>query len=402
MAGLVLAAPLVSGAVHIDRHLAELRGASALAPVEGTGTPAVAEAAEGARREAADGRRARRARPRGAPVVPRSPHGRWEPPADRADPVELLEEQARTRVPELVPIRHGRMLVSPFTYYRGAALPMAADLASTPTSGLDGAALRRRAPVELRGLRLARAPPGLRRQRLRRDPARPVGVGRQAAGRQPRGGRPRQRLRDARSAAGSCGARSRAYRETMRELRRPCRCSRSGTPTSTSTTLLAALPRAARPEADAEPSGAPIAKARAARQPAGASRSSATVVDGEPRIVSDPPLIVPDRGAARPASTPDAALDGDAASSCAAYRRHAAARPAPPARAVPVRRTSPARSSASAASAPTPGSLLLLDRDDGDAAVPAGQGGRGLGARAVHRAEPRSTTTASASSPASG
>jgi uncharacterized protein (DUF2252 family) len=52
------------------------------------------------------------------------------------DPVGLLIEQAKSRVPELVPIRYGRMLVSPFTYYRGAALPMAADLATTPTSGL--------------------------------------------------------------------------------------------------------------------------------------------------------------------------------------------------------------------------------------------------------------------------
>ena len=52
------------------------------------------------------------------------------------DPVGLLLDQAASRVPELVPIRHGRMLVSPFTYYRGAALPMAADLATTPVSGL--------------------------------------------------------------------------------------------------------------------------------------------------------------------------------------------------------------------------------------------------------------------------
>jgi Uncharacterized protein conserved in bacteria (DUF2252) len=64
--------------------------------------------------------------------VPRSSHGRWEPAVNRADPVELLEEQAVTRVPELVPIRYGRMLVSPFTFYRGAALIMAADLAATP------------------------------------------------------------------------------------------------------------------------------------------------------------------------------------------------------------------------------------------------------------------------------
>jgi uncharacterized protein (DUF2252 family) len=57
-------------------------------------------------------------------------------PAGKRDPVGLLLGQAKTRVPELVPVRHGRMLVSAFTYYRGAALPMAADLATTPASGL--------------------------------------------------------------------------------------------------------------------------------------------------------------------------------------------------------------------------------------------------------------------------
>jgi uncharacterized protein (DUF2252 family) len=60
----------------------------------------------------------------------------FDPPADRADPIELLEAQAQTRVPELVPIRYGRMLVSPFTFYRGAAKIMASDLATTPDSGL--------------------------------------------------------------------------------------------------------------------------------------------------------------------------------------------------------------------------------------------------------------------------
>ena len=68
--------------------------------------------------------------------VPRSGHGRWEPAVNRPDPIALLEEQAGSRVPELVPIRYGRMLVSPFTFYRGAALIMAADLAATPRSGL--------------------------------------------------------------------------------------------------------------------------------------------------------------------------------------------------------------------------------------------------------------------------
>ncbi len=70
-------------------------------------------------------------------MAPRSGHGEWEPASDRRDPVELLEEQAATRVRELVPIRYGRMLVSPFTFFRGAAYPMAADLAGAPRTGLE-------------------------------------------------------------------------------------------------------------------------------------------------------------------------------------------------------------------------------------------------------------------------
>jgi uncharacterized protein (DUF2252 family) len=69
--------------------------------------------------------------------VPRAGHATFEPPARRDNPVALLERQAKTRVPELVPIRYGRMLVSPFTFYRGAALLMANDLAATPRSGLN-------------------------------------------------------------------------------------------------------------------------------------------------------------------------------------------------------------------------------------------------------------------------
>jgi uncharacterized protein (DUF2252 family) len=69
-------------------------------------------------------------------VASRSSHGQWEPPPDRPDPVDVLEEQARTRVPDLVPIRYGRMLASPFAYFRGAAAPMAWDLAHTPSSGI--------------------------------------------------------------------------------------------------------------------------------------------------------------------------------------------------------------------------------------------------------------------------
>ena len=68
--------------------------------------------------------------------VPRSAQAAWEPASDRPDPVALLESQAVTRVQDLVPIRYGRMLVSPFNFYRGAALIMASDLSTTPRSGI--------------------------------------------------------------------------------------------------------------------------------------------------------------------------------------------------------------------------------------------------------------------------
>ena len=68
--------------------------------------------------------------------VPRDSHAVFDPPPDRPDPIALLEEQGKSRVPELVPVRYGRMMVSPFTFFRGAALPMASDLAGTPVSGL--------------------------------------------------------------------------------------------------------------------------------------------------------------------------------------------------------------------------------------------------------------------------
>jgi hypothetical protein len=69
--------------------------------------------------------------------APRAAHETWEASTTRPDPVTLLESQAESRVQELVPIRYGRMLVSAFTFYRGAALIMASDLAATPRSGLN-------------------------------------------------------------------------------------------------------------------------------------------------------------------------------------------------------------------------------------------------------------------------
>ena len=69
--------------------------------------------------------------------APLSSHTKWSPATDRPDPVALLVEQDKTREPDLVPVRHGRMMVSPLTFYRGAAKIMAADLATTPVAGLE-------------------------------------------------------------------------------------------------------------------------------------------------------------------------------------------------------------------------------------------------------------------------
>ena len=67
---------------------------------------------------------------------PRTSHAEWKPPHDRPDPINLVEESDQGRIPQLIPLRHGRMLQTPFTFYRGAALNMAADLAVLPSTGI--------------------------------------------------------------------------------------------------------------------------------------------------------------------------------------------------------------------------------------------------------------------------
>lgn len=67
---------------------------------------------------------------------PRAAHAAWQPAADRPDPIVLLEESSKGRIPQLLPVRYGRMLKSPFVFYRGAAFNMAADLSTTPSTGL--------------------------------------------------------------------------------------------------------------------------------------------------------------------------------------------------------------------------------------------------------------------------
>jgi len=69
-------------------------------------------------------------------ICPRSSHADWKPRKGRTDPVKLIELGNEGRIPQLIPLRHGRMLASPFTFYRGAALNMAVDLATTPTTGI--------------------------------------------------------------------------------------------------------------------------------------------------------------------------------------------------------------------------------------------------------------------------
>ena len=154
----------------------------------------------------------RSAWPRGAPSASRC---RWRRtasgrrPIDRPDPVGILEEQNATRVPELVPIRHGRMIVSPFTFYRGSAAIMAWDLSRTPTTGLR---VQCCGDAHLSNFGVFAAPDRrarLRSQRLRRDAAGAVRVGRQAPGGEFRRRRARQRPPSQGAAGGGARCRRR-------------------------------------------------------------------------------------------------------------------------------------------------------------------------------------------------
>ena len=69
-------------------------------------------------------------------TCPRASHADWKPPADRVDSIEILEASNKERLPELIPVRYGRMIPSPFVFYRGAAAIMAAELAHTPATGI--------------------------------------------------------------------------------------------------------------------------------------------------------------------------------------------------------------------------------------------------------------------------
>ena len=169
--------------------------------------------------------------------APLSSHDGWAPASDRPDPVGLLQEQNRTREPDLVPVRHGRMLVSPFTFYRGAAKIMAADLAGTPTAGLK---VQLCGDAHLSNFGVFASPErraAVRPERLRRDPAGAVRVRRQADGGQLHHRRPQQRLRQGRHPGGDAGRR---WRPTGRRWPASPRWARwtSGTRTWTEDELL--------------------------------------------------------------------------------------------------------------------------------------------------------------------
>ena len=163
--------------------------------------------------------------------VPRGSHATFEPSPDRPDPVTLLEDQATTRVQELVP--------DPLRPDAGVALHLlprrrphhGVGSLDHPDLRPHGPDLRRCPPVELRRLRLTRAPARLRLQRLRRDAPGTVGVGHQAPGGERRGGRPPARATPSRCGPTAIVAAGPELPGVDAPDGRPCRTSRSGTST---------------------------------------------------------------------------------------------------------------------------------------------------------------------------
>ena len=309
-------------------------------------------------------------------AVPLASHAEWAPDAGR-DPVALLEIQAAERVPELVPIRHGRMVVSPFTYFRGAALSMASDLDSTPTSGM---AVQLCGDAHLANFGFFASPerhlffdvndfdetaPGPWEWDVKR-----LAASLEVAARDDDFSA-KERARIVRRAV-------RSYRETMREF--------SIRPVLevwyAHLDIDDLLPRfESLLDRERTPSvWASIVKARA-HDSLQAFGKLCHVRDGEPRIVHDPPLIVPiDELTTRRRSRCHV---GGARRDRPVVHGHAAVRPAAPARAVPRRRLRPQgrrrrqrRDRELDRPARRPRSRV--------AAVPPDQGGAELGARAVH------------------
>ena len=280
-----------------------------------------------------------------------SAHSRWAPAPGRPDPIGLLEEQAQSRLPELVPIRHGRMLISPFTFYRGAALIMAADLATTPESGVT---VQLCGDAHLSNFGLFGTPerrmlfditdfdetlPGPWEWDVKRLAASIEILGRD-----------RGFAASDRRAIVMAGVRE--YRDRMRHA------ARMGTLGAWYDQLDAGmLLELVREEQRLKRLSKKEAQTAARRVAEARTRDSTRVfakrvseVDGELRIVADPPLIVPIEDLVVPGSEwedPDSA-DQEAAQHLPAHARAAG----PPARGIPLRSRCPQGGRASAASEP--------------------------------------------------
>ena len=165
--------------------------------------------------------------------VPRTSHAGFELVADR-DPVQILMDQAPSRVPELVPIRYGRMLVSPFTFYRGAAAIMAADLAPTPRVGLQAQLCGDAHLANFGGFASPERDLVFDLNDFDETLPGPVRVGREAARRELRDRGPRPQLRRRWTARRSCSAWYASTASAMRRLRGDAEHRRCGTRGSTS------------------------------------------------------------------------------------------------------------------------------------------------------------------------
>ncbi len=222
-------------------------------------------------------------------VAARSSHGEWEPAADRPDPVELLARQAASRVGGLLPLRYGRMLASPFAFYRGAAAVMAADLAGSPRSGFEAqlcgdahlsnfgafASPERRLVFDLNDF--DETLPGPWEWDVKRLAASFSLAGRDAGC----GGRERRRI---------VAAAAREYRETMRRLSTMGNLEAWYQQLDADT--IAERWATAVGEKQRRLFERGVAKARAKDSTRAFSKLTEEV-DGRLRIVSDPPLIVP-------------------------------------------------------------------------------------------------------------
>ena len=292
----------------------------------------------------------------------------WAPVADRPDPVALLEEQNATREPDLVPVRHGRMMVSPFTFYRGAAKIMAADLAATPTAGLNVqlcgdahlsnfgafASPERRLVFDLNDF--DETLPGPFEYDVKRMAASFTIAARNNG------------FSQGRRARGDPGVGARLPGGDGRVRRRWARWT-SGTPTCPRTTCCTAHATAPTAKAPARDAGQGSKAAKQAektvrketprkahtRDSLQALSKLGELVDGRYRIVSQPPVVVPARDLGHLRHDPPT-RSRTAPRAVPRLPGHPAGRPAAPAGAVRGHRHGPQGRRASAASAPGPSS----------------------------------------------